>query len=288
MTSPSPYDINLDHNPANYQPLTPLTFLERAASVFPEQPAIIYGESRQSYQQFYGRARQLASALFKRGIKRSATVSVMLANTPAMLEVHYGVPMTQAVLHTINTRLDAAAIAYQLDHAETKVLISDKQFAPIVKSALELCQVTPLVIDYTDPELPDIGDALGKYDYETFVQSGDPEFAWLMPQDEWDAISLNYTSGTTGNPKGVVYHHRGAYLLAQGNALTAFMPKHSVYLWTLPMFHCNGWCFSLDHVGAFRYACLPARSAPKTHMGCTGRSSGQLFMRCTHSNVNHP
>ncbi|MFK5980118.1 MAG: acyl-CoA synthetase [Rhizobiaceae bacterium] len=239
----NPYETDLDRNPANYQPLTPLTFLERAASVFPDKTAIVHGNSRTDYQTFYDRSRRLASALTKQGIKRGETVSVMLANTPAMLEAHYGVPMAGAVLHSMNTRLDAAIIAFQLDHAETKILIIDREFAPVMKDALALAKVKPFVIDYDDTEFPQTGELLGSVEYENFIAGGDPEFEWLMPLDEWDAISLNYTSGTTGNPKGVVYHHRGAYLLAQGNALTASMPKHSVYLWTLPMFHCNGWCF---------------------------------------------
>ena len=239
----SAYDIGLDRNAANYQPLTPLTFLERSAAVFPDQTAIIHGESRTTYAEFYARARRLASALERRGIGKGDTVSVMLANTPPMLEAHYGVPMTKAVLNTLNTRLDAAIIAFTLDHAETKVLITDREFASTVREALKLATVKPLVIDYDDPEFPQDGERLGPIDYEAFLAEGDPGYAWHMPDDEWDAISLNYTSGTTGNPKGVVYHHRGACLLAQGNVLTGSMPKHAVYLWTLPMFHCNGWCF---------------------------------------------
>ncbi len=237
------FNQNLERNNANYQPLTPLTFLERAASVFPEHTAIIHGSLRRSYKDFYARSRQLASRLSQEGIGRGDTVSVMLSNTPAMLEAHYGVPMTGAVLHSMNTRLDADIIAFQLDHAESKLLITDTEFSPTIKSALEKAGVKPLVIDYADPEFSGDGERLGETEYEDFIAAGDPEFKWLMPEDEWDAISLNYTSGTTGNPKGVVYHHRGASLLAQGNALTASMPKHSVYLWTLPMFHCNGWCF---------------------------------------------
>ena len=239
----SKYNTDLDRNPANYQPLTPLTFLERAASTFPEYPAIVHGELKRTYSQFYARSRQLASALTNHGIGKGDTVSVMLANTPAMLEAHYGVPMCGAVLHSMNTRLDAAVIAFQLDHAECKVLITDREFSPVIKEALAKAKVKPLVIDYDDPEYSGDGERLGETEYEDFIAAGDREFAWVMPEDEWDAISLNYTSGTTGNPKGVVYHHRGAYLLAQGNALTASMPKHSTYLWTLPMFHCNGWCF---------------------------------------------
>jgi fatty-acyl-CoA synthase len=239
----SPYDRDLDKNPANFQPLTPLSLLERAAATFPDQPAVVHGALRLTYAAFYARCRRLASALAQRGIGRGDTVSAMLANTPAMLDAHYGVPMTGAVLNTLNTRLDAAVLAFTLDHAETKVLIVDREFAPVMKEALARAMVKPLVIDYDDPEFSGAGARIGTIEYEDFLATGDPGFAWRMPDDEWDAISLNYTSGTTGDPKGVVYHHRGAYLLAIGNVLTGSMPKHCVYLWTLPMFHCNGWCF---------------------------------------------
>ena len=239
----NPYNTGLDRNPANYQPLTPLTFLERAASVFPNHTAIIHGSIRRNYDEFYRRSRQLASALSNKGVGRGDTVSVMLANTPAMLESHYGVPMCGAVLHSINTRLDATTIAYQLDHADSKVLIADREFLSTIRVALELSQINPILIDYNDSEFPINDELAGAIEYDSFLSNGDDEFDWLMPEDEWDAISLNYTSGTTGNPKGVVSHHRGAYLLAQGNALIASINKHAIYLWTLPMFHCNGWCF---------------------------------------------
>jgi fatty-acyl-CoA synthase len=239
----TPYDIDLDRNPANFQPLTPLTLLERAASVFPDRTAIIHGALRRSYAEFYRRARQLASALAQRGTKRGDTVSVLLANTPAMLECHYGVPMSGAVLNTINTRLDAPIIAFQLDHADAKVMIVDRELSKLAREALSLAKVRPLVIDYDDAEYAGAGERIGTIDYEQFIAEGDAHFAWAMPADEWEAISLNYTSGTTGDPKGVVYHHRGAYLLAIGNVLTGSMGKGCVYLWTLPMFHCNGWCF---------------------------------------------
>jgi fatty-acyl-CoA synthase len=239
----NPYD-ELPRNPANYQPLTPLTFLERSAAVFPDHTAIIHGDKRYTYRDFYARSRRLASSLKQQGISRGDTVSVVLANTPAMLEAHYGVPMTGAVLNALNTRLDALVIAFSLDHADAKVLIVDREFSSTVKEALRLTKTAkPLVIDYEDEEFDVSGEPLSDLAYERFIARGDPDFVWFKPQDEWDAISLNYTSGTTGNPKGVVYHHRGAYLLAQGNVLTASMPKHPVYLWTLPMFHCNGWCF---------------------------------------------
>ena len=239
----NPYNIDLDRNPANYQPLSPLTFLERAASVFPDHTAIIHGQTRHTYAQFYTRSLQLASTLTQTGITRGDTVSVLLANTPAMLECHYGVPMCGAVLHSINTRLDAAVIAFQLEHAGSKLIIVDSAFMPLMQDALALAKVSATLIQYDDPEYEGERTETSAQDYEDFLAQGDPQFEWLMPKDEWDAISINYTSGTTGNPKGVVSHHRGAYLLAQGNALTTSMAKHSVYLWTLPMFHCNGWCF---------------------------------------------
>jgi fatty-acyl-CoA synthase len=259
----SPYDADLDRNPANFQPLTPLSFLERAAAVFPDHAAVIHGARKWSYAEFRARARRLASALAKTGVKRGDTVSVMLANTPAMLEAHYGVPMTGAVLNTLNTRLDAPIIAFTLDHADTKILITDREFSKTVKEALALAKAKPLVIDYDDPEFTGPGERLGSSEYEAFLAGGEEDFAWRMPDDEWDAISLNYTSGTTGDPKGVVYHHRGAYLLALGNVVTCGMAKHPVYLWTLPMFHCNGWCFPWSiSVVAGTHVCLRGVRAP--------------------------
>ena len=256
--SDNPYATGLDKNPANYQPLSPVGLLERAAAVYPSHTAIIHGAKRISYAEFYARARRLASALQSRGIGPGDTVSVMFANTPAMLEAHYAVPMLGAVLHCLNTRLDAPIVAFQLDHANSKLLITDREFSALVKDSLAIARVKPIVIDYYDTEFPACaGPALSDTDYEDVVQSGDPEFRWRIPDDEWDAISLNYTSGTTGNPKGVVYHHRGAALMCYGNTIATGMGKHPVYLWTLPMFHCNGWCFpwSLSTV-AGTHVCL--------------------------------
>ncbi|MGD9543604.1 MAG: acyl-CoA synthetase [Methylocystis sp.] len=253
----SPYDRDLERNPANFQPLTPITFLERAAAVFPDRVAVVHGPLRLNYRDFYARSRRLASALEKAGLGRGDTISVMLANTPALLECHYGVPMMRGVLNTLNTRLDAAILAFTLDHAETKALIVDREFSDVIREALSLAKVKPLIIDYSDPEYDGPGAPLGSIDYEDFLRSGDADYQWSPPQDEWDAISLNYTSGTTGDPKGVVYHHRGAYLTALGNVLTGDMGRHPVYLWTLPMFHCNGWCFPWSiSVNAGTHVCL--------------------------------
>jgi fatty-acyl-CoA synthase len=253
----SPFASGLDKNAANYAPLSPLSFLNRAADVFPDHIAVVHGSQRLDYMTLYSRCRQLGSALSRLGIGKDDTVTVMLSNVPPMIEAHYGVPMTKAVLHSLNTRLDAAIIAFQLDHANTKVLITDREYAPVMKEALAIATVKPVVIDYSDPVFPQDGERLGTLDYDDFVAGGDPDYGWSLPDDEWDAISLNYTSGTTGNPKGVVYHHRGAYLLAQANILTASMAKHPVYLWTLPMFHCNGWCFPWSlSVVAGTHVCL--------------------------------
>jgi fatty-acyl-CoA synthase len=261
---PTPYDTDLDRNAANFQPLTPLSFLARAAEVHPDATAIIHGGRSRNYRDFYTRAKKLASALSRRGVKRGETVSVMLANTPAMIEAHYGVPMTGAVLNTLNTRLDGAILGFTLDHAEAKVLIVDREYSKVMKDALTRAKVKPLVIDYDDPEFTGAGERIGAVEYEDLLREGDADFPWLMPDDEWDAISLNYTSGTTGDPKGVVYHHRGAYLLALGNLITCGMSKHPVYLWTLPMFHCNGWCFPWTlSIAAGTHICLRAvRAAP--------------------------
>jgi len=238
----NPYTIGLDPVAANYVPLTPLCFLERAAKVYPQRTAWIHGDQQMSYAEFYSRCRRLASALQARGIGKGDTVALMAPNVPAMLEAHYGVPMTGAVLNTLNIRLDPATIAFTLDHGEAKVLITDREFAPIIEAALAKTERKLLVIDIDDPEYTGDGKLLGEMDYEAFLATGDPDFEWVRPENEWDAISLNYTSGTTGNPKGVVYHHRGAYLLALGNILAWNMQSAPIYLWTLPMFHCNGWC----------------------------------------------
>ena len=240
---PNSYETGLEKNPANYVPLTPLSFLARSAFVYPERISVIQGSRHFTWRQTYARSRQLASSLKALGIGVGDTVAVMLPNTNAMFECHFGVPMSGAVVNTLNTRLDAEAIAFMLQHAEAKVLITDPEFSSIVKGALVLIEgPKPIVIDSMDPDFNG-GEKLGVKDYESLLSEGDPNFEWSLPKDEWDAISLNYTSGTTGNPKGVVYHHRGAYLNAASNIISWGMPPHSVYLWTLPMFHCNGWCF---------------------------------------------
>jgi fatty-acyl-CoA synthase len=239
----NPYEIDLDRNAANYAPLTPLTFIAWSAHAYPQRSAIIHGKRRFTWAETYARCRRLASALAKQDIAVGDTIAVMLSNTPEMYEAHFGVPMIGAVLNTLNTRLDADAIAFMLDHGQARVLITDREFSGTIQQALTKIARQPLLIEVDDPEYDGPGERLDKTDYESFLAGGDPEFSWHPPDDEWQAISLNYTSGTTGNPKGVVYHHRGAYLNGICNLLQLSMPRHAVYLWTLPMFHCNGWCF---------------------------------------------
>jgi len=269
------FEDHLDKNPANYQPLSPLSFLQRSAQVYPDHASVIHGQRSYTYAQTYNRCVKLASALSKRGLGIGDTVAILAPNIPEMLEAHYGVPMSGAVLNTINTRLDAATIAFILDHGEAKVVLIDREFAHVMANALRLCKVKPIVIDIDDSEYTG-GELIGESDYEAFIAQGDADFAWALPQDEWQTISLNYTSGTTGNPKGVVYHHRGAYLLAMGNILTAAMPQHSRYLWTLPMFHCNGWCFTWSiSIIAGTHICLRRVSA------------NDIFSACATHNVTH-
>jgi fatty-acyl-CoA synthase len=238
----NPYTIGLDKNPANYVPLSPLSFLRRAAEVYPERVALIHGTARRTWHETYVRCIRLSSALQRRGVAPGDTVAVMAPNIPAMFEAHYGIPMAGAVINALNTRLDPGSIAFMLEHGEAKVLITDRELSSTVGQALRMLERRPLVIDIDDP-LGSGGDLLGEMEYGDFLASGDPNFAWRLPDDEWDAIGLNYTSGTTGNPKGVVVHHRGAYINAVSNIVTWAMPHFPVYLWTLPMFHCNGWCF---------------------------------------------
>ena len=240
----NPFESGLDKNAANYVPLSPLSFIARSAAVYPERTAWIHGSRRVSYAEFFARCRRLASALGKRGIGLGDTVAVMAPSVPALLEAHFGVPMSGAVLNALNYRLDAPSIAHILEHGEAKALITDREFAPIVEAALAETGATPIVIDIDDALYQGDGKRLGEIEYEDFIAAGDPDYAWTGPADEWQAISLNYTSGTTGSPKGVVYHHRGAYLNALGDVLAWGLPSGSVYLWTLPMFHCNGWCFT--------------------------------------------
>ncbi|MGE6605248.1 acyl-CoA synthetase [Halomonas sp. NPDC076908] len=228
---------------ANHVPLSPLTFIERSASIYPDYPAMVHGSTRRTWGETWARCRQLASALEKRGIQPGQTVAAMLPNIPAMFEAHFGVPLAGCVLNTLNIRLDAEAINYMLEHGEAKAILVDPEFADVIQQAVAKLEHKPLIIDVADREF--LGETLGIGDieYETLLNEGDADFAYQLPDDEWDAISLNYTSGTTGKPKGVVYHHRGAYLNAVSNIMEWAMPHHPIYLWTLPMFHCNGWCF---------------------------------------------
>jgi len=239
----SPFDSGLERGQANYKGLSPLSFLKRSAHVYPHKVAVIHGERRYTYAQFYDRCRRLASALSARGVGAGDTVSVLAPNIPEMLESHYAVPMLGAVLNAINIRLDAATVAFILEHGEAKAVLIDKQFSSVMANALEKIASKPFVVDINDALASD-GIAIGEIDYESFIAGGDPEFDWESPADEWTTIALNYTSGTTGNPKGVLYHHRGAYLNAIGNAMTMGVTAQSRYLWTLPMFHCNGWTFT--------------------------------------------
>ncbi|WP_016914597.1 acyl-CoA synthetase [Vreelandella stevensii] len=237
------FEQDLPPTPANHVALSPLTFIERSAAVYPDYPAVVHGQTRRSWAETWARCRRLASALEKRGIQPGQTVAAMLPNVPAMFEAHFGVPLAGCVLNTLNIRLDADAIRYMLAHGEARAILVDPEFAEVIQAAVATLESKPLIIDVADPEFLGETQGIGELEYEALLAEGDPEYAYQLPSDEWQAISLNYTSGTTGKPKGVVYHHRGAYLNAVSNILEWAMPHHPVYLWTLPMFHCNGWCF---------------------------------------------
>lgn len=243
MTNTSIFEQGLPKTVANHVPLSPLTFIERSASIYPDYPAVVHGSTRRTWGETWSRCRRLASALKQRGIQPGQTVAAMLPNVPAMFEVHFGVPLAGCVLNTLNIRLDAEAISYMLGHGEAKAILVDPEFADVIQQAVAKLEHKPLIIDVADVEFLGDTQGIGEIEYEALLQEGDAEFAYQLPADEWDAISLNYTSGTTGKPKGVVYHHRGAYLNAVSNIMEWAMPHHPIYLWTLPMFHCNGWCF---------------------------------------------
>jgi len=237
------FEQDLPPTAANHVALSPLTFIERSAAIYPDYPAVVHGQTRRTWAETWARCRRLASALEKRGIQPGQTVAAMLPNVPAMFEAHFGVPLAGCVLNTLNIRLDADAIGYMLAHGEARAILVDPEFAEVIQAAVATLESKPLIIDVADPEFLGETQGIGELEYEALLAEGDPEYAYQLPSDEWQAISLNYTSGTTGKPKGVVYHHRGAYLNAVSNILEWAMPHHPVYLWTLPMFHCNGWCF---------------------------------------------
>ncbi|HYY70685.1 MAG TPA: acyl-CoA synthetase [Terriglobales bacterium] len=261
MPSRNPFELDLDKNSANFVPLTPLTFIRRTAEVYPQRTAVIHGDLKRTWKQTYERCVGLASALKRCGIGLGDTVSLMAPNIPETLECHFGVPMAGAVLNALNIRLDAESIAFMLQHSDSKLLITDREFSPVISKALGMLEQRPVVVDIDDP-LAKGGERLGHRAYEALLAEGDPNYAWELPADEWQPIALNYTSGTTGNPKGVVYHHRGAYLNAIGNVLTWAMPHAPTYLWTLPMFHCNGWCFPWTVTAmAGTHVCLRAVTA---------------------------
>jgi len=269
------YERDLHRNSANHQPLTPLTFLDWSALVYPRKTAVIYGETRLSYAEFYGRCRRLAGALVGRGVGLGDTVAVMAPNTPPLLEAHYGVPMAGAVLNALNVRLDASTIAFILEHGEARALVADREYSPVVKEAVARLGRDILVIDIDDP-MAKGGDLLGEKDYEAFLSEGDPDFEWQPPRDEWQALGLNYTSGTTGNPKGVVYHHRGAFLNSVGNIMAFGLSPDSAYLWTLPMFHCNGWTFT-----------WAVTAAGGTHVCMRGVDPAAVFANIRENGVTH-
>ena len=269
------YTENLEKNRANYHPLTPVTFLARSARVFPEKTAIVHGELKYTYNDLYNRSRRLAHALTKRGIGIGDTVAIMSPNTPWMLECHYGVPMCGAVLNALNYRLDSASIAFILEHGGAKILFTDREYSPVIAEALKIYNAPITVIDIDD-SLAESGELIGETDYESFIADGSPDFDWLVPEDEWQAICLNYTSGTTGNPKGVVFHHRGAYINALGNALVFQLNSSSKYLWTLPMFHCNGWTFT-----------WAVTAISGTHVCLRNVEPGQIFASIRDNQVTH-